>query len=124
MATEWSDHILISELQDEPQLTEELAALYERVAAASGAAGGKGGARHVVLNFAAVNYVSSSHLSQLLRLRKKLVDHGRAMVLCSVSDNVQSVISITGLDRIFRFAPDPMTALASLQLEGHTSVEA
>ncbi len=123
MATEWSDHILISELQDEPQLTEELAALYERVAAATTGQGASA-ARHVVLNFTAVNYISSSHLSQLLRLRKKLVDHGRAMVLCSVSDNVQSVISITGLDRIFRFAPDPMTALASLQLEGHTSVEA
>ncbi|MFN0011811.1 MAG: STAS domain-containing protein [Phycisphaerales bacterium] len=118
MATEWSDHILISELQDEPQLTEELAALYDRVAP------GRGAARHIVLNFVGVNYVSSSHLAQLLRLRKKLVDHGRVMVLCSVSDNVQSVISITGLDRIFRFAPDPMTALASLQLEGHTSVEA
>ncbi|MCQ8780414.1 STAS domain-containing protein, partial [Escherichia coli] len=80
-----------------PQLTEELAALYERVAAATTGQGASA-ARHVVLNFTAVNYISSSHLSQLLRLRKKLVDHGRAMVLCSVSDNVQSVISITGLD--------------------------
>ncbi len=122
MATEWSDHILISELQDEPQLTEELASLYERIGGDGAAAPGR--ARHVVLNFAAVNYVSSSHLSQLLRLRKKLVDHGRALVLCSVSDNVQAVISITGLDRVFRFAPDPMTALASLQLEGRSSVEA
>ncbi len=112
MPTEWSEHILISELQDEPQLTEELAAIYERVD------GGAQRGQHVVLNFAAVNYISSSHLAQLLRLRKKVVDAGRTLVLCSMSDNVWSVMLLTGLDRVFRFAQDPMTALATLQLEG------
>ena len=119
MPTEWSEHILISELADEPQLTEELAAVYQRVCANQSR-----NCQHVVLNFSGVNYISSSHLAQLLRLRKRIVDHGRALVLCSLSDNVYSVILLTGLDRIFRFAQDPMTALATLQIEGEQGVEA
>ncbi|MGD9690841.1 MAG: STAS domain-containing protein [Phycisphaerales bacterium] len=115
MPTEWSEHILISELQDEPQLTEELAAVYERVCAEAPTS-----PKSVVLNFSAVTYISSSHLAQMLRLRKKLVDTGKTLVVCSMSDNVWSVMLLTGLDRVFRFAQDPMTALATLQLEGET----
>jgi anti-anti-sigma factor len=117
MPTEWSEHILISELSDEPALSEELANVYERVAGSSAHA-----TRHVVLNFASVNYVSSSHLAQLLRLRKKLADQGRSLVLCSLNDNVWSVMLLTGLDRIFRTVQDPMTALATLQIEGEQGV--
>lgn len=113
MPTEWSEHIWISELADEPQLSEELGTVFDRVSS-----GMAGSVRHVVLNFGGVNYISSSHLAQLLRLRKKLVDHGRQLVVCSLSDNVWSVMTLTGLDRVFRHAPDPMTALATLQLEG------
>lgn len=120
MPTDWSDHILISELADEPQLSEELAAVFERVVGGGSARG----AKHVVLNFSGVTYLSSSHLAQLLRLRKKLVDRGRNLVVCSLSDNVWSVMLLTGLDRVFRFAPDPTTALATLQLEGEPGVEA
>lgn len=119
MATEWSEHILVCELSDEPQLSEELAAVYDRVASLSPQQ-----AKHVVLNFAGVGYLSSSHLAQMLRLRKKVADQGRSLVLCSLSDNVWSVMLLTGLDRVFRFAQDPLTALTTLQLEGETGVEA
>jgi anti-anti-sigma regulatory factor len=53
-----------------------------------------------------------------LRLRKALIEDGKNLVLCSLSDNIWSVFLMTGLDRVFRFAPDPLTALATLQLEG------
>ncbi|CAN5776368.1 hypothetical protein BH11PLA1_BH11PLA1_05160 [soil metagenome] len=109
MPTEWSDQILISELSDEPALSEELGAVYDRL--------GPRALRHVVLNFAGVAYISSSHLAQLLRLRKKLVDGGKSLLLCSLSDQVWSVFMLTGLDRVFRTVHDPMTALATLQLE-------
>jgi len=38
-----------------------------------------------------------------------------------VCDEVWSVLMVTGLDKVFRFAPDPMTALAGLQLEDEKS---
>lgn len=110
MATNWSDKIVISELSDEPVLSEEINALIDRVEKAERIP-------HVVLNFSAVTYVNSSNLAQLLRLRRKLTESKRTLKLCSVPDEVWSVMMVTGLDKVFRFAPDPMTALAGLQLE-------
>lgn len=114
MPTDWSDSILISDLNDEPQLSEELSSIIDRTEDPATAS------KNVVLNFSSVSYVSSSHLAQLLRMRKALQDSGKRLVLCSVNDNIWSVFLMTGLDRVFRFAPDPMTALATLQLEGES----
>jgi len=112
MATEWSEDIAISELTDEPALSDELATLIDRVKSAT-----DGPVPHVVLNLSAVTYLNSSNIAQLLKLRQVLGKHGRRLKLCSVSDEVWSVMLVTGLDKVFLFAPDPMTALAGLQLE-------
>jgi anti-anti-sigma factor len=114
MPTAWSDNIVIAELLDEPALSEELSAMIQR--AEGGAAGSP--TPHVVLNFGAVTYVNSSNLGQLLRLRKLLADAGRQLRLCSVNDDVWQIMMVTGLDKVFRFAPDPLTALAGLQMDG------
>ncbi|MDX2131320.1 MAG: STAS domain-containing protein [Planctomycetota bacterium] len=111
MAMEWSDTIVITELADEPALSEDMHALLDRLQAASDRV------PHVVLNFGQVTYVNSSNLAQLLRLKKVLHERDAQLRLCSLSDQVWSVFMVTGLDKIFRFAPDPMTALASLQME-------
>ena len=110
MPTKWSDDITVSELADEPALSEELVILCAQVGS------NPGSASHAVLNFNDVTYVNSSNLGQLLKLRKQLDSFGRTVVLCGVSDEVMSVIRVTGLDRVFRFAPDPLTALAMLQM--------
>lgn len=111
MALDWSEDIGIAELPDEPGLSEELAELIDRVAAASGRV------PHLVLNLGAVRYLNSSNIAQLLKLRTELLKQGRRLKLCSVNDEVWSVMLVTGLDKVFMFAPDPMTALAGLQLE-------
>lgn len=111
MSTEWSDSIVIADLADEPALSEELSAIADRLSA-------KGSVTpSVVLNFANVTYVNSSNLAGLLKIRKILTEKGRGLRLCSLSEDVQSVMSVTGLDKVFRFAPDPMMALAGLQIE-------
>ena len=33
-----------------------------------------------------------------------------------MGDDVWAVIVLTGLDKVFRYAPDPLTALAGLQI--------
>lgn len=111
MATDWSENIVITELTDEPGLSDELSSLHQRVE--------KSGSKtpHVVLNFAGVSYIGSSNIGQLIKLRQALLDRGRQFKLCSVSDQVWSIFLVTGLDKMFRFAPDPMTALAGIQLE-------
>ena len=110
MSTEWSDDIIIAELADEPALSEELTAIHQRLSAAEPTP-------HVVLNFANVTYVNSSNISQVLRLRKKLSERGRKLRLCTLTDDVWSAMLMTGLDKVHSFAPDPMTALAGLQIE-------
>ncbi|MEL7472408.1 MAG: STAS domain-containing protein [Planctomycetota bacterium] len=115
MATEWSDDIVIADLADEPALSDELGAISERLAKllAEGEA-----PPSVVLNFGQVSYINSSNIAQMLRVRKQLAEARGKLRICSVSDEVWSVLMITGLDKVFDFAPDPMTALASLQIEG------
>jgi len=110
MSVEWSDQIVIADLADEPALSDELASLLERLDAAESYP-------NVVLNFQHVSYVNSSNLAQLLKLRKLLVSHDRAVRLCSVAPDVMSVLRITGLDKLFSIAPDPLTALAGFQIQ-------
>jgi anti-anti-sigma factor len=111
MTNDWSDTIAISELTDEPALSEELTALTQRVQSSEGTA------PHIVLNLSAVTYLNSSNIAQLLRLRTELSRHGRRLRLCCLTDQVWSVMLIAGLDKVFQFAPDTLTALAGLQLE-------
>jgi anti-anti-sigma factor len=115
MSTDWAKGILLQELSDEPALSEELQSVIDRLKKSE-----RSGASHVVLNFSSVSYINSSNLSQLLRIRSILNEHGKLLKLCSVADEVWSVFMVSGLDKVFRFAPDPMTALAGLQIEAGT----
>jgi len=111
MAKDWSDNIVIEDLSEEPTLSEELSTLILQVEKADGRV------PHVVLNFGGVSYLNSSNLAQLIRLRNLMKEQEASLKLCSMQEEVKSIFTLTGLDKIFRFAPDPMTALAGLQLE-------
>lgn len=110
MPVDWSDQIVVAVLADEPALSDELVHLLDRLDA-------EPAHPHIVLNFQNVSYVNSSNLAQLLKLRKVLTGHERSLRLCSVRPEVMSVIRVTGLDKLFQIAPDPLTAIAGLQLE-------
>ena len=56
-------------------------------------------------------------LSQLLRLRKAAIDGNAKLLLASIPDSVWAVFLTTGLDKVFEFARDVATALASLQID-------
>ncbi len=112
MAVDWSDNIVIANLADEPALSDELSMICERIESA------KSGdpIPHAVLEFHEVSYVNSSNIAQLLRVRKNLEGHDRQLVLCGVVDEVMSVLVVTGLNKVFQFAPDLLTAIASIQI--------
>jgi anti-anti-sigma factor len=112
MAIEWSDNIVVADLSDEPMLSEDLAEIMGRLEQAPA-----GETPHVVLNCTGVSYVGSSNIGQLLSLRKLLDARGRSLKLCCVSEEVRSIFSVTGILKLVKFAPDPMTALAGIQLE-------
>lgn len=114
MPKDWSDSIVLAELADEPELSEELTSVYQRIAD-----GPAERVPSVVLNFAAVTYLNSSNIAQVLRLRRRLIECDRKLILCAIADPVWSTMLLTGLDKVFAFMPDTATALASLQIGDH-----
>ncbi len=104
---EWSDDIVVAELADDPEFTDEMAALADLLA---------GKPVNVVLNLGPVSFLNSSNISRLLRLRKQMLTNGRRLILCAANNQVGGVFVVTGLDKIFEFTQDVATALAKVQL--------
>ena len=104
----WSDNILVAELQDDPNFTDDLTTLIDRLEVQQES--------DVVLNFSAVTYLNSSNIAKLLKLRKKLVGNKRRLVLSGIDTNVWGLFLVTGLDKVFEFADSVATALASVQI--------
>jgi anti-anti-sigma factor len=102
----WSDQDSVVQLADDPQFTEELEA-FEKVEKAD---------KDLVLDFAAVHFINSSNLARVLRLRTKLTEGNRRLVLCNVKTQVWSTMLMTGLDKLFDFSDSVSSALTSLQL--------
>jgi len=108
MATQdWSEQIVMVNLADDPELTDELLGLTERM---------EEDPRDVVLDFSNVTFLNSSNISRLLKLRKVLVDRKRRLCLCGIAIQVWGVFLLTGLDSLFDVAENTATALASLQM--------
>ena len=110
---EWSESIVLAETGEEPTFSEDMTSL---MAIVEDSEQGGRDMPDMVVNLADVDYLNSSNIAQLLRLRKKLNTAGRNMRICAVEDQVWGVLMITGLDKIFDFTDDVTTALASLQL--------
>ena len=105
----WSDDIIVADLADDPQCTDDLNALVDTVESQPNV--------DVVLNFGEVTFLNSSNIAKLLKLRKILVvNHRRKLKLCGISTHVWGVFLVTGLDKIFEFADDVASGLASLQI--------
>jgi anti-anti-sigma factor len=103
----WSDDVWLVHLATDPQFTDEMggldAALLEK-------------AKNVVLDFAGVQFVTSSNLARLLRLRKRLADEDKRLVLCALPKKVADAMHVTALDRVFESADSVPTALAMIQM--------
>jgi len=120
VAIEWSDSIVLAQLSDEPALSDELTDVIDRMGEVAAERGGAA-VPHVVLDLSSVTYLNSSNLAQLLRLKQAVGEAGRQMRLCALGDEIWSVMMVTGLDKVFVFAPDTMTAIAGLQIEDSPS---
>ena len=103
----WSDRVVVARLGDDPQLTEDLLQLDQATGPTH---------RDVVIDFAAVHYLNSSHIGRLLKLRKKIITDDHKLVLCGVKSQVWGAFMVTNLDTVFQFADDVATALATLQI--------
>jgi anti-sigma B factor antagonist len=105
----WSEAVLLGELSDDPQYTDDLTSIIEQCSGNSQV--------DVLLNFAGVSYLNSSNIAKLLKLRKlTTITNERRLKLCGINRQVWGVFLVTGLDRIFDVVDDVPTGLASLQI--------
>ena len=105
---DWSDEIIMAELADDPELTDDLNALIERME--------KDTKKDIVLNFSRVNFLNSSNISRILKLRKHVLDMKNRLCLCDIPVQVWGVFLLTGLDSIFEVAENTTSALTLLQI--------
>jgi anti-anti-sigma factor len=105
----WSETVLLGELGDDPQLTDDLTAIVEQCS--------ENTKLDVLLSFANINYLNSSNIAKLLKLRKLVtITNERRLKLCGINRHVWGVFLVTGLDRIFDIAGDVPSGLAALQM--------
>jgi anti-sigma B factor antagonist len=106
----WSDNILLADLQDDPAFSDDVGTLLELVQSNP--------SLDLVLNFAGVTYLNSSNIAKLLKLRKGVVvSNQRKLKLCGVGTHVWGMFLVTGLDKVFDFVDNVAEGLAGLQLE-------
>jgi anti-anti-sigma factor len=106
---DWSDDVLLVELQDDPGFTDDVNAALESVETRA--------ARDVVLNFAQITFLNSSNIAKLLKLRKVVVaNNQRRLVLCGIGTHIWGVFLVTGLDKVFDFADNVSSGLATIQM--------
>ena len=102
----WNEDTLVVALTDDPDLSDDMAEINGRM---------KGKCCDVVLDLSGLDLLTSSGISKLLRLRKKMIEHGRQLILAAPRDRVWGVFLATGLDAIFSFAGTVTEALTRLQ---------
>ncbi|MCG8409390.1 MAG: STAS domain-containing protein [Phycisphaerales bacterium] len=112
---DWSENILLGELQDDPIFSEDLNVLQESIEETPG--------RHVVLDLSGITFLNSSNIAKLLKLRKVMLNDDTnnkpaKLRLCGINTGVWGVFLVTGLDKIFEFCDDVSSGLASVQLDG------
>ncbi len=105
---QWSDQIVLADLTDDPQFTDELNSLTEQLE--------RDPPKDVVLDMQGVTYVNSSNIAKLLRVRKAAIAKDRRVFLTGISTQVWGILLVTGLDKIFDVADDTASALTSLQM--------
>lgn len=68
----------------------------------------------LILDMAAVDYISSAGLRVILVLTRQLDKRGGKLVLCGLDENVREIFRISGFDRIVAIADDREAAEALL----------
>lgn len=68
----------------------------------------------VIIDFAKVEIITSSSISNLLILRGLLTDNQRSLILCSLKVPTKCIFTVAGLSDAFTFASNRTEALAAV----------
>ena len=107
---DWDEDVLILELRDEPDFSEDTDGTLTRLR------GNEVLAPDIIVDLQAVTRLNSSNLGAIIEIRKVLRERDRRLLVCNLSDGLWSTMLATGLDQVFEFTEDVTTALASLMV--------
>ncbi len=102
---QWDDNILILELLDEPDFSEDTDSLLIKLRDENEPCS------NVIIDLQNVSMLNSSNLGALIEIKKLLEAKDKRMVICNISDPIWSTMLATGLDQVFEFIEDTTTAL-------------
>ena len=103
MDTDLSEGIVTVGLSAEPKMLDELDTVLRTVRDKNDF--------DVVIDFANVDILHSPGIAKLMKLREVLHERGHRLVLYGVSEEIQGIFVVTGLDRVIEFADNKVTAL-------------
>jgi stage II sporulation protein AA (anti-sigma F factor antagonist) len=75
------------------------------------------GTRHIIVDLAKVDLMTSSGIRVLMLLAKRLQAADGALVLCGLNQQMRSSFDVAGLDKRFRFVAARSDAMAALSAE-------
>lgn len=104
----YSKNVLFVDLpSQEPQIGNELKSLNETISNRSDC--------DVVIDFFRVEIINSSSIGNLMILHNFIHEHGRQLILCNVAVMTKYIFTVAGLDKVFDFVDDRMTAMAAME---------
>jgi anti-anti-sigma factor len=71
------------------------------------------GARKMLIDLSAVSYIDSASIGCLMDIHRLLQEKSGAVKLCSLQPRVQTMISMTGVNKIIELVPDESEGLAA-----------
>jgi anti-sigma B factor antagonist len=71
------------------------------------------GRKSILLNFTAVDFLSSAALGKLITMDKKVKAHGGKLKLCNIRPEIYEVFEITKLNKVFDIKDEEAQALAA-----------
>ena len=107
---QWSEDVLILELQNEPDFSEDTDTLIAKLKNCDIIA------PDVIVDLQQVSTLNSSNLGALIECKKMLAIKDRRMIICNINDSIWSTMLATGLDQVFTFIEDTTTAITSLMV--------
>ena len=102
-----AESVFLVALQAEPRLGNELEAVNEMLSQECDC--------DVIVDFARIEMLTSSSISNLLILHNWLQGSGQRLILCNVSFATKCIFKTAGLDTFFEFVRDKFAALEDLK---------
>jgi anti-anti-sigma factor len=78
----------------------------------------EGGARKLIIDLQAVNYVDSASIGCLMDIHRLLKEQGGLVILSGLQPRVETMLSMTGVHKIIGIHREEAAALASLSPRG------